>query len=396
MLARMLTASLLAAVLAVAFACLTPAIQVQAAQVQAPQAQQPAAAQPSQPAADAKVPKSWPPDAETLRKRRLEAEKLQLFSSFEPVDVTITADFKKVQKDRNVTSKTLYPGTLTVTTGGVAGPAIPIQLRTRGNVRRNPRLCDFAPLRLEFQKADVEGTIFEGQRAVKLGTHCQNPDTFGVYTLREHLANRIFQVLTPRSLRSRLVNVTYVDSTGGKAPFTKLGIFFEDVDDMARRMEAHEEARQGLAFRTLDQPSLLLMSLFQYMIGNTDYSIIALHNVKIVVDVERRLYAVPYDFDYSGLVEAHYARPAKVLDLVSVRDRMYRGPCKSEAELRPAIERFLAKKDEILALPAAIPGLEEKHRKNAEKFLNDFYETISRPDRVDRLFGKGCKPIAGM
>jgi hypothetical protein len=347
-------------------------------------------------AANAKAPQAWPPDADTLRERRLDAEKLPLFSSFDPIDVTITADFKKVQKDRSEQSKTMYPGTLSIVTGGVAGPAMPIQVRTRGHVRRNVRLCDFAPLWIEFQKADVKGTVFQGQRAIKLGTHCQSADAYEQYVLKEHLVNRISQVLTPRSFRSRLAHVTYVDATGSRKPFTKPGIFFEDVDDVARRMEAREEARLNLMFRNLDQPSLLFMSLFQYMIGNTDYSIIKLHNVRILVDAERRLYPVAYDVDYSGLVETHYAQPAKVLDLSSVRERKYRGPCKSEAELKPAIDQFLAKKDEVLALPAAIPGLADGHRKGAEKYLNEFFDLISRPDRVTRIFIKDCDRLTGM
>jgi hypothetical protein len=380
---RILTASLLAVALAAGLAVLAqPVLALEPGMQQAQAA--------------AKAPQAWPPDPDTLRARRLDAENLPLFSGFEPIDVTITADFKKVQKDRSDTSKTTYPGTLSIVTGGVAGPAMPVQMRTRGHVRRNVRLCDFAPLWIEFQKADVKGTVFQGQRAIKLGTHCQSGDVFEQYVLKEHLVNRISQVLTPRSLRSRLAHITYVDSSGGRKPFTKPGIFFEDVDDVARRMEAREEARLNLMFRYLDQPSLLLMSLFQYMIGNTDYSIIKLHNVRILVDAERRLYPVPYDFDYSGLVQAHYATPAKVLDLSSVRDRRYRGPCKSEAELQPAIDQFLGKKDEILALPAAIPGLADGHRKGAEKYLNEFFDLISRPDRVTRTFIKDCEKLTGM
>ena len=364
--------------------------------VDATHAQAPAASRPAQTAKQAKPPKPWPPDADALKQRRLEAEALPLFASVEPVDVTITADFKAVQRDRDADSKKTYPGTIAVVTGGVAGPAIPIQLRTRGHSRRNVRTCNFAPLRLEFAKDQVRETLFERQGAVKLGTHCQDAGVFRQYTLKEHLASRILNVLTPRSLRSRLAHVTYVDSASGKKPFTQLGIFFEDKDDMAKRVEAREEPREGLLFGHLDQPTLIQMSLFEYMIGNTDYSIAALHNVVIVVDSKGVIYPVPYDFDYSGLVNAHYAVPTKFLGLVSVRDRLYRGPCKTEAVLEPALEQFRAKKDEILALPAAMPGLDEGHRKNVEKYLNQFFDLISRPDKVKRTFVTECKFMAGM
>jgi hypothetical protein len=355
---------------------------------QAPQASAPAAAK--------KASKPWPPDADALRARRLEAEAFPLFQSVEPIEVTITADFKAVQRDRDVKSKKLYPGTLSIVTGGAAGPAIPIQLRTRGQVRRNVRLCGFAPLRLEFKKHDVKGTVFQGQTTVKLGTHCQGDSIYRQYTLKEYLANRLYSVLTPRSFRSRLAEVTYADTAPGKAPFTKLGIFFEDEDDLAKRMEGRADARQGLMFRHVDQPTLTLMSLFQYMVGNTDYSILTLHNVQLIAGADGHVYTVPYDFDYSGLVEAHYAVPAKALGLASVRDRMYRGPCRTESELQPALDQFLAKKAELLALPAALPGLDNGHRKSVEKYLNEFLELISRPDRVSRTFVKDCTRLGGM
>ena len=364
--------------------------------VDATHPQAPPAAQPAQAAAQAKSPKPWPPDADTLKKRRLEAETLPLFSSLEPLDVTITADFKAVQRDRNVDSKKMYPGTLSIVTGGVAGPAIPIQLRTRGHVRRNTRTCGFAPLRLEFPKDQLKGTIFEGQGGVKLGTHCQDDGVYQHYMLKEYLANRLLNTVTPRSLRVRLAHVTYADTAAGKKPYTKLGIFYEDADDMAKRMDARELPVPRQMFASLDQAQLLFISLFQYMIGNTDYSILMLHNVIMLDDAKGVRYAVPYDFDYSGLVYAHYAVAAKALDLSSVRERLYRGPCKTDEEVDQALQPFRAKKDELLALPASLPDIEEGHRKNAEKYLNEFFELISRPDKVKRTFVSDCKPLGGM
>jgi hypothetical protein len=190
--------------------------------------------------------------------------------------------------------------------------------------------------------------------------------------------------------------VTYADTDAGKKPYTKLGIFFEDADDVARRMEAREEKVERLMFGTLDQPSLLFMSLFQYMIGNSDYSIVELHNVMILQDAANVRYAVPYDFDYSGLVCAHYASPAKGLGLASVLDRMYRGPCKTEAEVTQALQAFRERQADLLALPASLPGIDDGHRRNAEKYLNEFFELVGRPDRVRKTFVTDCKPIVGM
>jgi hypothetical protein len=388
MLGRVLIAILLAAAVPAALAGLE-------APDAAPQSKKPASADAGK---QAKAPKPWPPDAKTLEKRRLAAEALPLFSGVEPVEITISADFKTVQRDRDVDSKQTYPGTLSIVKNGAAGPPIPIQLRTRGHVRRNPRTCEFAPLRLEFPKDGVADTVFGGLDFVRLGTHCQSEAVYQQYTLKECLANRLLFTLTPRAQRTRLARVTYADSDAGKKPYTKLGIFFEDADDVARRIEAREEKVERLMFGVLDQPSLLFMSLFQYMIGNSDYSIIELHNVMIFRDTGNVRYAVPYDFDYSGLVYAHYAVPAKRLGLASVRDRMYRGPCKTEAEVNQSLQPFRDKQAELLGLVASMEplGLDEGQRKSTEKYLNEFFELINRPDKVKKTFVTDCKPLVGM
>jgi hypothetical protein len=387
MLARFLTAVVSASVLAAILVGVDTSAQ-------APPAKPPAAA-----AAAQKPPKApWPPDAETLRKRRLEAEALPLFASLDPIEVVIRADFKAVQRDRDLKSKKLYPGTLAIVKDGTPGSPIPIQLRTRGNVRRNPRLCEFAPLRLEFPKDKVQGTVFEGQGTVKLGTHCQSDSVFQQYMLKEYLANRLLNTLTPQSLRARLARVTYADTDPGKKPYTKFGIFYEDADDLAKRMEARELPVPRQMFQYLDPDSLLFMSLFQYMIGNTDYSILVLHNVIMLDDAKGVRHPVPYDLDYSGLVNAHYAAPVKELGITSVRDRLYRGPCRPENVVQAALQPFRDKQAELLALPASLEplGLDDGQRKNAEKYLNEFFELISRPDKVKRTFVTDCKPISGM
>jgi len=105
---------------------------------------------------------------------------------------------------------------------------------------------------------------------------------------------------------------------------------------------------------------------------------------------------MPYDFDYSGLVNAHYAVPGKALELTSVEDRLYRGPCVPEAEFQAALAPFREKKDEVLGMPATIPGLDDGPRKSTEKYLREFYELIERPDRFGKVFLEGCKTIRGM
>jgi hypothetical protein len=362
---------------------------------QAPQAQQPTA----EPVGlKPKIPKPWPPDAETLKKDQLKAEAIPLFASLDPIEVVITADWKAVQRDRNVTSKQLYPGTLAIVKDGAPGAPIPIELRTRGNVRRKAQLCEFSPLRLELPKDQTKGTIFEGHGGIKLGTHCQSEGIYQQYVLKEYLANRLHNTLTPRSLRVRLARVTYADTDTGRKPLARFGIFYEDADDMAARALARELPVPRQMFKYVDQDALLFMTLFNYMIGNVDYSILTLHNVIMIDDAKGVRLTVPYDFDYSGLVNTHYAVPDKRLGIVSVQDRLYRGPCKTEAEMNQALQPFRDKQAELLAVVASMGplGLDEGHRKSTEKYLNEFFELINKPEKVKRTFVTDCKPVGGM
>jgi len=135
-------------------------------------------------------------------------------------------------------------------------------------------------------------------------------------------------------------------------------------------------------FQYVEQDQLLFMSLFQYMIGNTDYSIVALHNVIMLDDAKGVRRTVPYDFDYSGLVNAHYARRSEAPHRVGPGAAVAR-PCKTEAEITRRSRRFREKKAELLALPASLAslGLDEGSRKYTEKYLDEFFEIVG-PQQV--------------
>ena len=165
-------------------------------------------------AALAKLAEPWP-SPEEMEARRLAAERRPLFADVDPVEFTLTADFKKINKDRRVEGKIPYPATLTIP--GDGGPkTIQVTLKTRGHFRLRATSCEFVPLRVEFPKDDVKGTIFDGQKALKLITHCQSEREYEQYVMREYLAYRAFNLLTPKSFRARLARPAYTQSTDNK------------------------------------------------------------------------------------------------------------------------------------------------------------------------------------
>ncbi len=365
------------------------------------------AAAPQQAAGKAKAPAGPPakgllklaepwPDADVIRQRHADADNRPLFQSADPLTFTLTANFNAVNKDRNENSTKRFPGTLVVTGDNAKSGPIAVNLGTRGHFRLRQTSCSFVPLRVEFDKQNVTGTMFDGQNKLKLVTHCRDNNDYEQHILREYLVYRIYNLLTPGSFRARLAKVTYVQSDSGKPLTTRYAIFIEDDDDVARRMDGRVAELPNASFKELEQESLMLATLFEYMIANTDYSIVRLHNVRLVQDRARALHMVPYDFDLAGLVDASYALVDKRLGIASVRDRLYRGPCKTEADLEPLLERFRAKKSEVMALYDSPADLDAGYRRDAKKYLEEFYTLISRKDRVKKVLVDGCTRAAGM
>jgi hypothetical protein len=325
----------------------------------------------------AKLAEPWP-NAERMRERRRAAEGRRLFQSADPLRFTLTADFRAVNKERDPASTRRFPAVLQIAGDDGEGRSIPVNLRTRGHFRLMARNCSFVPLRVEFPRHEAEGTVFEGAGTLKLGTHCEGDQEYEQYTLREYLAYRIFNLLTPRSFRARLAKATHVDSTSGKTLATRYAMFIESEADVARRLEGRIVPLPRTLFRNLDPETLTLMMLFEYLIGNTDFSIFALHNVRLVQDQARVLYPIPYDFDFSGVVNAQYAVPGRQLHIETVRDRLYRGPCRSVEELRPFLAAFRARKADVMATVDAVPDLDKDSRRKTREYLEDFYRTIDR------------------
>jgi hypothetical protein len=173
-------------------------------------------------------------------------------------------------------------------------------------------------------------------------------------------------------------------------------MFIEDESDVARRAEARVMDISHVVFKDLEPDPLSLVMVFEYMISNTDFSIYALHNVKLLRTEDRRVYVVPYDFDLSGLVHTSYAAPTPGIGQLTVRDRVYRGPCRPEAEIQPVLDRFKAHKDEVLAVYDSIPGLDSSSRGEAKEYLQQFFSTIAKDGSVRKTFVSGqcsTKPL---
>ena len=210
----------------------------------------------------------------------------------------------------------------------------------------------------------------------------------------------MLNALTPVSLRVRLARIDYVDEGSRQPIASRLGFLIEDTDDAARRNGLTEvELRERIPVDRLDPRAAARTAMFNYMVGNLDWAMNAgppgdtcCHNTKLfgASATASGLVPVPYDFDYSGLVNAPYAVPPAQVPVRSVRQRRYRGFCAHNAEAQAAAVEFLSRRAIILAALNEVPELAPGPRQSAASWLNGFFEDIATPADVERNLLRNC------
>ena len=317
-----------------------------------------------------------------------------LFATTAPLVFTLETDLRRLLRDRG-TDRKEHGATLRYVAPGGDTVSLHVDLRTRGIFRL--KQCAFPPLRLDFPESHVRGTVFAGQDKMKLVTHCRpSQSPYEQNILQEYVLYRIFNVLTERSLRARLAHVTYRDSSGHDEPLTRYGILLEAERQLARRLGDTIITSTQVHDLLIEPDDGALVAMFQYLIGNTDWSIWGLHNITIVRDTSAgggggALFAIPYDFDFAGVISAPYAVTAPQLSIKSVRERLYRGFCQPDSVLLPVLAKFRAAKDSIYALYRSVPDLSARNVQQALDYFDAFYRTINDPRAVQREFVRGCR-----
>jgi hypothetical protein len=321
---------------------------------------------------------------------RAQDSSVPLFAERSPLSLTLVADFHQLRRDRG-DEKEERDGTATF--GGPDAPSVPVKLRTRGRFRLQSRICEFPPLRLNFPKKTVEGTVMEGQDKLKLVTHCRNRDNYEENTLEEYLVYRLLNVLTDRSFQVRLARLTYVDASGREDTQERWGFLLESDEAVAERLGGTiigdtEPVHIG-RFRGRNTA---LISLFQFMVGNTDWSMGQSHNF-VLVETPADVLPVPYDFDWSGFVNPPYARPDASLGIRSVRQRLYREPCRHDIDYPALFEHFRERRGDLEAEILTVPGLDDKRKAEAIKYIAEFYDILDDPRKAQRQIIEGCRTI---
>ena len=321
-----------------------------------------------------------------------------LFDDDSIIQIQITAPMRElVKKAPDATDP--FPATLTLLGDAVEEHAI--ALSARGNSRRDPNVCKFPPLRVAFNDKPDEASLFDGQKRLKLVTHCRVSRSYQQYYLLEYAAYKMLNVLTPHSLKVRMAEIDYIEAGSGKKLYSRTGFFIEDIDDAAKRNDLKEIDVAGVNVSQLNPEAAGRFALFQYMIGNLDWSMYSglegedcCHNAKLIGDRTeplQNLIPVPYDFDYSGLVDTPYSVPPVTINVRTVRTRRYRGFCRHNDEVRSAAAEFIANQDAIYAVLDNIDGLKNSKKNRTIRYLDDFYRNIENADRFNTQMLDKCR-----
>lgn len=324
-----------------------------------------------------------------------------LFVEELPLDVTIEAPLQTLMRERP--DVVYLRGTFSYAETDGTVRTLDLRLRTRGNYRRDEEHCDFAPIRLDFRKGQVDDTLLAGQDKLKLVTHCRSDSLkFDQYVLREYLAYRLLQALTPVSYSVRLLRITYEDGDTGNT-MTRLGFVIEDDEAVAARNGLNVIKTDRIAESDIDRTRRSLVHLFEYMIGNTEYSFTnpepdkhCCHNSDVLSASNAPPYfPLPYDFDFAGLVNAPYAEPNPRFPIRNVRERHYRGQCADNDLLPELLRLFVETQDDFDRILDEVFSFADFSPRHARRYVDSFFRKVSSPWSVQKsLIGACYEPVS--
>lgn len=271
-----------------------------------------------------------------------------------------------------------------------------VMVSLRGKSRL--RVCQFPPLRLRFDTSQALSGVFAGQEKLRLVTHCRNKDKGDQNAMEEYAAYRIFSQLSEFAYRVRALRMTYTDTDGklSEKAHVRYAFAIEPMQQLAHRSGGEPLKVKAVSVPRLNLQQAGLVFVYQYLIGNTDWSLVmadgddaCCHNGDLL-EIDRIIYYIPYDFDLAGIVNASYAKPDPTLRMKNVRQRRYRGYCIDREPVGEALRYVKSKEQEILQEAAATPGLTATEKKGMSEYLGQFFKKAQHEDKLLKLYEKRC------
>ena len=327
-----------------------------------------------------------------------------LFESNSLMDISLPVDFSSLCRPREDNECDFSPTEMCYTEAGGETRTIPVEIKVRGGWRSLTRNCSAPLLWVRFDQEQAVGTPFEDQGLLPLTTHCgtglslesmsarTNRTDWEQYLLKEYLGHRLYTELTDMSIRARLMTITYPNPEQKGRAIRNYAFFTEHFDSVAERNHAERLPRPGFDHESLDVRSADILALFQFMIGNTDWSVTRERNIVLMRTESESQSPVPYDLDMSGLVNAPYAGPAPGLPIDGVTDRYYLGFCHPDIDWDELFEYFTSRRDSLLALVDEVPGLGRNSARQTRSYLEKFFEILGDENERNEQIVESCQP----
>lgn len=312
-----------------------------------------------------------------------------LFNSDDPLSITLRAPFGDILREDDKSIQ--HPGTLRY-----LDTTFDVDVEVRGNKRLKE--CRYPPLRIDFDKDQIDDTIFDHQNDIKLVVICKSGSRYEDYLRTEYLVYRMLNLITPISYQVRWVTVAYEDSGERMDTRTENAFFIERKSRVAKRLDLDTTDIESIGLAQLAAEQAALVGLFQYIIANPDYSIIAAppgddccHNGKLLAREDGLYVPIIYDFDSSGIIDAEYAYPAASLNIRHVTQRLYRGYCTHNAEVQNARSRFIGYRQALMDVIENDPVLGKRGKRKASRFLERSMDILQDDDSFDREIIRECR-----
>ncbi|WP_297703938.1 hypothetical protein [uncultured Eudoraea sp.] len=301
----------------------------------------------------------------------------ELFLNNDPLPIKLNYSNKVLKKETN--DSTYIESEIAFLTGDESMKNLEVKIRARGKYRRDN--CYFLPMKMKMKKSVTQETLFEGNKKLKLVLPCFMAKSANDKVLREYMAYRLYEIISPYHYNVRLLDIDFTEPKGSKVKSYNLkGFFIEDIDNVADRCNG-KQIKRSIHPLQQDDVCSVRNDFFQFMIGNTDYSSAYRHNEKLLF-VDGNIMPIPYDFDMSGLVDASYSVVSVVqgqeLSITDVTQRLYRGFKRDPAIFQSVRQEFLDNKFKMLSIINELESSfdDPKEFAQARKFINGFFEVL--------------------
>ena len=309
----------------------------------------------------------------------------KLFKSQEILPITLSYSNKDIK--RNTNDSTYIKTDLSYTQEDGTWKILEVELRRRGNNRLEN--CYFPPIKIKIKKSVSKGTLFKGNKKLKLVLPCLKQKSMNDNVIKECLAYKLYEIISPYHFNTRMVTIDFTETRGKKTVIHKLkGFLIEDDKKISARHNG-KILKRFIHPLGQDAKTSVQNAFFQYMIANTDYSTAYQHNEKLFF-IDNKIIPVPFDFDMSGLVDASYAVVSQIqnveLDITEVTQRMYRGFKRDEKIFQQVRKEFIENKNQMLEIVDSFESKfdDPKEFITAKSFISDFYKILTD----DKLFRK--------